>query len=169
MDDDIVIKQEGWLDQLEEAIVREPKIGQVGLKRKDCMETPWRPENDFYKSELFMLPHQPGEKWIIAEKVNHVMGSCVLHSAALLNKIGYLYQLGPYGFDDSFMSLRSRLSGFINIFLPHIEIDHIDPGTTPYQKWKENEASKVWEKYSDTVRRYSNGTKSLYYNPFQNE
>ena len=166
MDDDIVIHEIGWLDQMEQVVTREPKIGQVGLKRKDCIEAPWLPEHDFYRSELMMLRHTPGERWIMGEKVNHVMGSCVLHSASLLHKVGYLYQLGPYGFDDSFMSLRSHLAGFTNMFLTHIEIDHIDPGQTPYQKWKENEASKVWQEYHNTVKAYSQGTKSLYYNPF---
>lgn len=164
MDDDITTSHVGWLDELEEAITRDKKIGQVGLKRKDCMEQPSR--TDFYKSELEMLPHEPGQNWIIVEKCNHIMGSCVLHSSALLDKIGYLYQLGVYGFDDSFMSLRSRLAGFKNIFLPHIRIDHIDPGTTPYQKWKENEASKVWAEYHNTVNAYNKGIKPLYYNPF---
>lgn len=169
MDDDIVIHREGWLDELEEAVSRQPRIGQAGLKRKDCIESPDRPEHDFYRSKLVMLPHQNGDKWIVVEEVNHVMGSCVLHSSDLLDKVGYLYQLGPYGFDDSFMSLRCKLAGFHSVFLPHIEIEHIDPGVTPYQKWKEQQASSVWGLYSETVVGYRSGEKSIYYNPFSNE
>lgn len=167
MDDDIVIHQAGWLDQLEYVVARYPEIGQAGLKRKDCIEAPWRADNDFYKSKLEMMPHNPGEKWIAVEKVNHVMGSCVLHSASLLDKIGYLWQPGVYGFDDSFMSLRSQLAGFTNVFLPHVEIDHIDAGATPYQKWKEHKASDKWDEYVRVHREFSNGSRPLYYNPFQ--
>lgn len=166
MDDDIVIHQSGWLDQLEYVVARHPSIGQAGLKRKDCIEAPWLAVDDFYKSEIQMRKHNPGERWIIVEKVNHVMGSCVLHSASLLDKIGYLWQPGIYGFDDSFMSLRSKLAGFENVFLPHIEIDHIDAGDTPYQAWKGWKASEKWMEYQQAVNAFSSGKKSIYYNPF---
>jgi GT2 family glycosyltransferase len=168
MDDDIVINEEGWLDQLEEAVKRDSTIGQAGLKRKDCIESPNRASSDFYHSALIMLPHQPGEKWIVAEQVNHVMGSCVLHSAALLNKVGYLYQMpgNKYGFDDSLMSVRSQIAGFKNVFLPHIEIDHIDPGGTDYQKWKEANAGERMAEYNNTKMAYHRGIRSIYYNPF---
>lgn len=164
MDDDIVIHNPGWLDDLECVVHWGHNIGQAGLKRKDCMEHPNR--NDFYKSTLEFLPWQPNRKWIVLEKVNHVMGSCVLHSANLLDKIGYLWQPGLYGFDDSFMSLRSKLAGFTNVFVPHVEIDHIDPGQTPYQKWKENAASEKWLEYQNNAKAFSNGIRPLYYNPF---
>lgn len=164
MDDDIVIKNPGWLDDLEYVVAWGKNIGQVGLKRKDCMEHPDR--TDFYKSSLEFLSWQPNRKWIVLEKANHIMGSCVLHSSALLDKIGYLWQPGLYGFDDSFMSLRSKLAGFTNVFVPHIEIDHIDPGQTPYQKWKEGQAGEKWEAYQSNVKAFSNGVRPLYYNPF---
>ena len=59
MDDDIVHDQLGWVDEMEEAIKRDPIIGQCGAKRVDLIESPYR--NDFYKSELYMLPHEPGQ------------------------------------------------------------------------------------------------------------
>jgi len=164
MDDDIVIYNEGWLDDLEMVANWGNNIGQVGLKRKDCIEHPSR--IDFYKSSLEFLPQHPGGKWIVIEKANHIMGSCVLHSSNLLDKIGYLWQPGLYGFDDSFMSLRSKLAGYSNVFAPHIEIDHIDPGQTPYQKWKEGQAGEKWEAYQSNVKAFSNGIRPLYYNPF---
>jgi len=165
IDDDVVIHQSGWIEQMEEVFRRDNTIGQVGLKRKDCWESPNR--TDFYKSELLMLQHQPGEKWVVVEQVNHVMGTCVMHSAALLDKVGYLYQPSLYGFDDVLMSIRARLSGFKSVFLPHIEIEHIDTGGTPYQKWKENHASEQWKTYHETVQGYKNNTISIYYNPFK--
>lgn len=166
MDDDIVIHQEGWIDLMEEAIRRAPEIGQIGLKRKDCWENPSH-ENPFYQSLLIMLPHRAGERWIAVEKVNHVMGSCVMHSSALLDEVGYLKQPDLYGFDDAYMSLRSQVKGFLNCFLPQIEIDHIDDGSTPYQKWKEDHAAKCWDEYYKVIKGYQDGSLSVYYNPYK--
>lgn len=166
MDNDVVIYHSDWIEEMEEAIRREPLIGQVGLKRKDCWESPQTSHGDFYKSELLMLPHQPGERWIIVEKCNHIMGTCVMHSSALLEKVGYLCQPSLYGFDDSYMSLRSKLAGFINVFLPHINIDHIDSGGTDYQKWKEQHSGAQWKKYHETINNWKTGKESIYYNPF---
>ncbi len=173
MDDDVVIHQEGWLDLLEEAIRRDPEIGIVGCKRKDCDESP-DSKIPQYKSELYMLPHQKGERWIIGEKVQHVMGTCQLYSAALLEKIGYLWQMGQYGFDDSIAAVRCKLAGFKSVFIPSIEIDHIDPGGTEYTKWKEEVSGEKlrWmpgtniTEYGQVLNDYHFGRKSIYYNPF---
>jgi GT2 family glycosyltransferase len=166
LDDDVVIHHQDWIYLMEEAIRRDPKIGQIGLKRRDCSETPWNPD-PFYQSKLEMLPHIPGEKWIVIEEVSHVMGTCVMHSSALLDKVGYLYQPKLYGFDDSFMSYRSRMAGFRNVFLPGIDIEHIDRGDTGFQKWKTDHAGECWQAYIETIRAYKAGTKSIYYNPFE--
>ena len=166
MDDDVVIHSEGWVDRMEEAIARDPSIGQCGLKRRDCWESVTH-KDEFYRSKLIQLPHAPGEKWIVVEEVHHVMGTCVMHSAALLNKVGYLYQPKLYGFDDSFMSFRSRLAGFKNVFLTSVDIEHIDRGDNGFQKWKEHHAGTCWEEYHTTLRDYQSGKKSIYYNPFQ--
>ena len=162
IDNDIIINSPGWVDELEEAIRRDPTIGQVGLKRKDCWEWPGHEHAD-WRSELHMLPHVPGEPWQIVEKVKHVIGSCVMHNAALLDKVGYLYQPGLYGFDDVIMSHRTHLAGFYSCFLPHINIDHIDPGGTPYQSWKEKYAAEQTQQMIDLVHEMYNGTKPIYY------
>jgi hypothetical protein len=164
MDDDVIIHHNNWLYLMEESIRRDPKIGQIGLKRRDCLETPWTP--GFYGSKLRMLPHQPGEIWITVEDVNHVMGTCVMHSSALLDEIGYLWQPGVYGFDDSFMSLRSKLAGFTNVFLTAVDIEHIDRGDTGFQKWKEKKAGEKWEAYKIAHNEFTTGKRPLYYNPF---
>ena len=162
MDDDVVINSDGWLDEMEEAIKRDPKIGQIGLKRKDCWETPWNESPD-YKSELIMLPHVLGEKWQIVEKVKHVIGTCVVHSSALLDKVGYLYQPSLYGYDDVIMSHRTHLAGFYSCFLPHINIDHIDDGQTDYQGWKERHSGEQTQNVINLVHEMYNGTKPIYY------
>jgi len=147
---------------MEEAIRRNPLIGQVGLKRKDCWENPEH-ENPDYKSKLIMLPHTPGERWMVVEQAKHIMGTCVMHSAALLDKVGYLYQPSLYGYDDVLMSWRSNLAGFITCFLPHIDIDHIDPGGTEYCDWKRRESGEVTNQVIELVNQYISGEKSLYY------
>jgi glycosyltransferase involved in cell wall biosynthesis len=162
MDSDIIINYCGWVDELEEAIRRDPAIGQIGLKRKDCWEWPGHEHPD-WRSELHMLPHKPGEPWQIVEKVKHVIGSCVMHSAALLDKVGYLYQPSLYGYDDVIMSHRTHLAGFYSCFLPHINIDHIDPGDTPYQGWKERHSAEQTKGVIDLVHEMYNGTKPIYY------
>lgn len=165
MDDDVVIHHQDWLYLMEEAIRRDPKIGQIGLKRRDCIEAPWVVGH--YGSKLRMLSHEPGQTWITVEDVNHVMGTCVMHSFALLDKIGYLWQPGVYGFDDSFMSLRSKLAGFTNSFLTAVDIEHIDRGDTDFQKWKENQASDKWQAYQTAYVQFTSGIRPLYYNPFK--
>lgn len=165
MDNDCVVWNKTWVEELEEVIGREPKIGQVGLKRKDLAESPFAADPHF-KSKLTMLPHKGGESWIVVEEASHIMGTCVMHSAALLDKIGYLNQPGVYGFDDSFASLRSKLNGFINCFLPHIKIDHIDTGENQYTQEKQKLAAEAWPEYQRIAKEYSTGQKSTYYNPF---
>lgn len=164
MDDDIVIHNPGWVDLMEDAIKADPLIGQIGLKRKDCWEYPGHPEADF-KSELIMLPHTPGHKWQVVEKVKHVIGSCVMHSSALLDKVGYLYQPSLYGYDDVIMSHRSQIAGFYNCFIPEIDIDHIDNGQTPFQDWKHKHSGEQTQTVINLVHEMYNGTKSIYYEP----
>ena len=163
MDNDVVFHQENWVDLLEEAIGRDPEvIGQAALKRKDLAETPLS-DNDWYRSELVMLPHKPGEKWIVGEKVLHCMGTCVMHNYRLIDKVGGLHQMnGLYGFDDSLMSLRSRLSGFKNMFIHGVEIDHIDAGDNPYSEEKRQYAGKMMAAYGQAREEYTAGTRSLY-------
>lgn len=166
MDNDVVIYQPGWIDEMEDALSRDRGMGIVGLKRKDLIEAPWH-HDPFYKSELCMLPHKSDERWIVVEKVNHVIGTCQMFRSELLDEIGYLYQPSLYGFDDVLASRRSHLAGFYNCFLPHIHIDHIDTGGTEYTGWKERHAGEHMAQYERIVREYQEGTRSIYYNPFE--
>jgi GT2 family glycosyltransferase len=163
MDDDVVIHQAGWVDLMEEAISREPLIGIIGLKRKDLAQTPW---NAQWPSELVMLPHEPYQRWICVERTADVMGTCTMFNSALLDKIGYLWQPSLYGYDDVMACHRSHLAGHYNCFLNHIEIDHIDPGGTPYQQWKEKHSGEVTRKASLVLAEYERKETSIYYNPF---
>lgn len=162
IDNDIVIHSKGWVEEMEEVLKREPKIGLVGLKRKDLWEYPEHPEKE-WRSTLIMLPQKPGERWIVVEKCKHIMGTCVLHSSNLLDKVGYLFQPGLYGYDDTLISWRSNLSGLMTVFLPHINIDHIDAGQSEYTDWKAKYAGEYSKIVSDIVDEYIAGTRPLYY------
>ena len=160
MDNDVVIHSRDWVEDMECAIKLDPAIGIVGLKRKDCWEEPSRA--DFYKSSLEMLPHVPGEPWVVVERVNHVMGTCQMFNSALLDKIGYLYQPRLYGFDDALAAIRCQVAGFYSCFLPHIEIDHIDTGSTAYQGWKEKHAGEDMAEFNRLKNGYLSGTIPVY-------
>jgi GT2 family glycosyltransferase len=167
MDNDVVVHSDNWPDEIEEAFAREPGMGICGLKRKDLLERPDR--TDGYASYLHMLPHSPGQRWIIVEIVNHVMGTCQGYNPALLDKIGYLYQPRLYGFDDALAAARARVAGFSSAFLSYINIDHIDPGDSQYTEWKATVAGEDMAEYQRMVNGYFDGSISIYYNPFQDE
>ncbi len=86
-----------------------------------------------------------------------------MHSSALIDKVGYLYQPSLYGYDDVIMSHRTHLAGFYSCFLPHINIDHIDPGQTEYQSWKERHSGEQTQKVISLVQEMYRGEKSIYY------
>lgn len=162
VDPDIVFHEPGWLDKLEECVAREPRIGIVGLKRPDLMESPNNPPGQWSHSELKMLPHQPGERWLVVEQVHHVIGSCALHSSALLDKVGYMWQPGLYGFDDGDISARSEVAGFVNCFYPHYHIDHIDPGGDDFTKWKQDHSGKMMRQFLEVRAKYVSGELPLW-------
>jgi GT2 family glycosyltransferase len=165
MDNDVVIHQEGWLDLLEEIVERDPSYGILGLKRKDCIETPWH-KDDWYRSKLTMIPHKTGQRWILVEKVHHVMGTCQMFSSDCLDKIGFLYQMGGlYGFDDALASIRAQVAGFNTAHVPHIEIDHIDPGGDSYQDWKTRYSGQRMDLFHNYKRAYQQGNTPVYHGP----
>jgi len=164
LDNDVEFHEAGWADRLEECVARDQQLGIVGLKRDDLWEHPAH-ENPWFRSELRMLPHKPGERWLAVEKCHHVMGTCVLHSSALLDKVGFLCQFGKYGLDDSTMAVRCHVAGFYSAFYCNCRIAHIDPGGTPYQEWKERESGKRMDAYHTVCRQYVSGERSVYHGP----
>lgn len=166
IDNDVIIHQSGWVEQMIEAIKRDPQIGIIGLKRKDIIQSTWHPDPN-YRSELIMLPHEPGQRWICVERTNDVIGTCTMFNSALLDKVGYSYQPGLYGYEDVLFCHRSHLAGFYNCFLNHIDIDHIDTGDGQYQDWKERHSGEHTAKMIEVFKEYVNGTRPIYYNPFE--
>jgi glycosyltransferase involved in cell wall biosynthesis len=181
MDNDVVVHHEmnivkdengkiidtiDWVRELEDAINVEPEIGIIGLKRKDVWEHPEN-ENPDNRSQLIMLGHERGNRWIVVELVRHVIGTCQMYNSALLDKIGYLYQPTKYGFDDCLAAKRCEIAGFYNVFLPHINIDHIDPGGDWYEEWKRKHAGETMAQYNELIKSYEEHPEKIYYNPFE--
>lgn len=165
IDNDVVIKDDNWVEQMEQVFQKMPRAGIVGLKRKDLEQHPDHP-NLFYKTDLSFMKREKGNPWTLLEKSEDIMGTCVAHSPKLLDAIGFYYQFGEvYGFEDALMSLRSRKAGFFNYFLPSIEIEHIDEGGLPYNKEKEEMAGRALAKYTSLAREYSSGRRPLYHGP----
>jgi GT2 family glycosyltransferase len=160
-DNDCAWHIEGWVEELEEAIEREPTIGILGLKRKDLRQTPYDSDPDF-RSEYVQLPHEHGQKWIAVERSRDIMGTCTMLNYRLIDKVGGMAQPLPYAFDDSLMGLRSILSGFWNGFLSHIEIEHLDTGENIYSQEKINIANEAWPIYHEWHKGYVDGTRPLY-------
>jgi thiaminase len=85
-----------------------------------------------------------------------------MFNSALLDKIGYLYQPRLYGFDDALAAVRCEVAGYASVFLPHIEIDHIDTGETAYQGWKEKHAGEDMAEYNRLKDAYRKGTRPIF-------
>jgi len=163
MDNDVVFHVPGWADKMAEALDRDRNLAIIGLKRKDLAERP-DSASSWYKSTLKMLPHEAGESWIVVEAVNHVMGTCTAYQSEFVDNVfGFLWQPGPYGFDDSLACLRAKLAGFYVAFLCNYDIDHIDPGRTSYTDWKRLEAGERMAEYNRAKVEYRSGDRPIFY------
>jgi len=159
MDNDVTVETLCWADEMEEAMRRDSNIGILGLKRSDLIQHPNHPDPR-YKSVLRFVPETPvpGQPWVVVEETEDVMGTCTMFSPDMLDKIGFMYQPGLYGFDDVLMCVRSHCAGFVNAFLPHIQIHHHDPAGVDgkYDEWKRRAAMEASREY----QRYKNGYES---------
>lgn len=162
MDNDCVVHTEGWAGLMEMAIQLDPKIGVLGLQRVDLMQRENHPQERFrlYPKTL----HREFEGSVTVERTEDVMGTCVMHNSALLDKVGYLYQPLKYGYDDVLMCVRSQRAGFYNAFIPKkdVVIEHIDPGVPAYMEWKNREVKLSNPEYHHIRELYETGKKDLY-------
>ncbi len=120
-------------------------------------------DNLTFRSELVMLPHAAGEKWIGVEEHRDIIGTCTMFNPLLMDKIGFAQQPSKYGFEDNLYSLRSILAGFKNCFYPWVVLDHIDDGANSYTQGKQDMAAKAWQEYQHWHTEYVNGTRDIYY------
>lgn len=139
-------------------------IGLLGLKRRDLGETMTR--RDWGAAEFLEVDHWPGELWLYVERVHRLMGTCVLHTSDLLDEVGYLYQGNRlYGFDDSIMAVRAQAAGFETCFALAHDIEHIDPGDTPYQTWKEEYSGEAQDWVGKQMNGYLDGSIPFWHGP----
>lgn len=166
IDSDVTIGKIGWVDDMEECFLRYPNLGILGLKRTEVMQKADH-ENPAYRTKLVSAPHVRGQKWITLELCNDIIGTCTMFSPQLLDKVGYLFQPANYGWDDVLMCIRSEKSGFVNAFLPHLPIVHLDDGEGDYVKQKLKEAEKTIAEFSEIAEDYKIGVRDIYYNPYE--
>lgn len=158
MDNDIVIYQRDWIEDMEYVLEKDQSIGIVGLKRKNAWEHPKHP-NPPFRSILEMLPHESGERWMVVEVTDHVLGTCQALRPELLDKVGYFYQMGGlWGFIDPIVCAKAHVLGYKTVFLPHIHIDYLDedPDSSEkgtYQLWKEQQARENFPKFERVKAR----------------
>ena len=167
IDSDVTIGKMGWVDDMEECFDRYPNLGILGLKRTEVMQKADH-ENPSYRTKLVSAPHTRGQKWIILELCDDIIGSCTMFSPSLLDKTGYLFQPANYGWDDVLACVRSEKAGFVNAFLPHIQVVHLDNGEGDYVKQKMKEAERTIAEFSEIAEDYKKGVRDIYYNPFEN-
>jgi GT2 family glycosyltransferase len=166
IDSDVTIGKIGWVDDMEECFDRYPNLGILGLKRTELIQHPEH-ENPAYRTQLKFLPHERGDSWVVIEICKDIIGTCTMFSPQLLDKVGYMWQISTYAWDDVFMSLRSEKAGFENAFLPTIPIVHLDNGEGEYVKEKCKEAERTIAYFSEISEDYKNGVRDIYYNPFE--
>ena len=155
-DNDVVWNTLRWADKLEDTILADPTLGILGLKRKDI----WQHVNH---EDPKYRTHFDGK----LELCPDIMGTCTAFSPALLDKVGFMRQVGLYGGDDVIFSVLSEICGFRNAFLPHIDIDHIDVGGDAYCEQKKRMAGEMLGEMSILIEQYRSGELSVYYNPFE--
>ena len=177
-DSDVVVNTPGFLEKMIECLDAMPKLGIIGLRRKDLIENPYH-KDPWYRSLYRDLPLPSGEIAHL-EVVNHVMGTFTMYNETTTKDFAYLYQMqdegSVYGLDDSMACYRMMALGFKRAFLRGwddvvVDIDHIDPGegdgkdkrNSEYTLWKQQQAAKWMPRYKEIVKDYVNGNRSSYY------
>jgi GT2 family glycosyltransferase len=166
LDSDITIGRSGWVEEMEECFERYPDLGILGLKRTE-VEQKADHHKEQYRTTLMSLPHQRGQSWIVVELCEDIIGTCTMYNHKLIDKVGFLIQPSVYGWDDCIMSVRSKLAGFENAFLPSVPIVHLDDGEGEYVKLKQRLAGQTVGEFAEMIDDYKSGIRDIYYNPFQ--
>lgn len=161
MDNDVLFEWPGWADAMVECFDRDKTLGEIGLKRTDLAESPYATESR-YVSHLYMLPHEKGQHWWVLELAKSIIGTCVGFSSGMLDRLGYLWQPGLYGFEDCDISERAKLAGYKIGFLCNFPIQHIDPGGNAYFTWKQRHVNPLFEVYDKTIALYKKGSLKLF-------
>lgn len=166
-DNDIYVHGAGWVEQMEEALERDHLIGALALKRTQIDQHAWSPDPQ-YRTTPRELPHIRDQRHIIVEDTQEILGTLIMMSDRLLDRIGSLVQCenSPYGYDDSLLSLRTNLAGFKTAYLPHILIDHLDNGAGKYVQEKIQHVTDISEQFNEMVQDYRTGVRDVFSSPF---
>lgn len=179
-DSDIVINTHGFMERTLVTLKAIPRLGILGLRRKDLIERPDHPD-PWYRSQYLDLEFD--DETIHLELANHIMGSFTIYNSTILKDFGYLDQLQSerwpkpaYGFDDSLACFRMMALGCARAFLlgwddVTIDIDHVDPGegngsdswSVDYTIWKQQEAGQWMRRYQERAQEYLDGKVSPHY------
>jgi len=179
-DSDIVVNTSGFMERILAVLEAMPRLGILGLRRKDLIENPYHPD-PWYRSEYLDL--QIDNETVHLETCSHIMGSFTAYNKSVINDFGYLAQLQEdrwpdpaYGYDDSLACYRMIALGFRRAFLRgwddvSVSIDHVDPGEGDkpdswngvYTRWKQAEAGTWMARYKELAEGYVRGSVSPYY------
>jgi GT2 family glycosyltransferase len=159
--DVVIIDNTTWVDDMEFIVESDKRIGVLGLKRKDLIESPFHNDPN-WRSTLRMINHKLGDNWYIIEEAKHIMGTCCMYTSLLIDKVGLLWQPGLYGYDDSLMCTRSAMAGFKNAFLPSIKIDHIDDGLNGHTQEKVVAANDMWDRFQEVSQGFVSGKYDIF-------
>jgi GT2 family glycosyltransferase len=163
IDNDVEIFKKGWVEDMIYCFEKDETIGVLGLKRPDIPNCPTSKE---YPTKLEFLKRELGDPWHVIEWCDDIIGTVHMYSPKLLKEVGYLWQPSCYGFDDVLMSERSLIAGFRNAFYPSVHIEHIDTTPNPYWDYKRKQAGLYLSQITGIIESYKNGTRSIYYSPF---
>lgn len=118
---------------------------------------------------------QPYDRWRVYNRdilvTNTPLGNALLPRRAI-DAIGYFNEaLDPYGFIDGDYSLRLRLAGFINYYVPGEPVVHLGIDTdTEYKKEKEKALAASWEAFNAGSAKYhSSGDYTIFQRQFFGE
>jgi GT2 family glycosyltransferase len=138
MDDDVLLLDPDWLSQCLECMVREPKIGLVGVKRAAIKDNPAH-ANPRFRTTLQLLRGN-GRDLTVEYPAVDVIGTCTVLGGRAIDTIGGMDQPGVYGYDDSDICARLLIVGFKSAYLPQLKIQEVDTSSKEYRNWKINRA-----------------------------
>ena len=168
MDNDVVIRQEGWIEDMEYALEKDPSLGIVALKRRDAWEHPTSPRYTAHKTHLEMLQHHKWDKWMVVEISNSIVGTCIALRPEFLDKIGSFYQMGrKWGFIDPILCTKAKALMYRVAFLPHVDISYLGSYKTPeYKRWayEQSVEGKDFQALGELQRRIIEGGE-IYHEP----
>lgn len=166
MDNDIVIEQQNWIEDMELVIRKDPTIAIIALKKATAWEHPSHPD-ELWRSSLEMLPHEKDEPWMVIEVCNSIVGTCEAIRPEFLDQIGYFYQMGNlWGFIDPILGYKAHALGYRLAFLPHVRVNYLgDDEDLGYRRLKESQITEErWQRLYQE-RESIMGGKNIYRGP----